>query len=68
MTEHGNSFLKSIISSYKLHSFFRHLILKLEILRQPVTKYTETANILLTHNIEIGEGDGGSNRVIFTFF
>ena len=39
MTEHGNSFLKSIISSYELYSFFRYLILKLEKLRQPVTKF-----------------------------
>ena len=42
MTEHGNSFLKSIISSYEFHSFFRYLILKLEKSRQPVTKYNET--------------------------
>ena len=42
MTEHGNSFLKSIILSYEVHSFFRYLILKLEKLRQPVTKYIET--------------------------
>ena len=38
MTEHGKSFLKSISSSNVLHSFFRYLILKIEILRQPVTK------------------------------
>ena len=44
MTEHGNSFLKSIISSYELHSFLRYLILKLEKVRQPVTKYIETTN------------------------
>ena len=44
MTEHGNSFRKSIISSYELHSFFRYLVLKLEKLRQPVTKYIETTN------------------------
>ena len=42
MTEHDNSFLKSIISSYELHSFFKYLILKLEKLRQPVTNYIET--------------------------
>ena len=42
MTEHGNSFLKSIILSYEVHSFFRYLISKLEKVRQPVTKYTET--------------------------
>ena len=41
MTEHGNSFLKRAISSYELHSFLRYLILKLEDLRQPVTKYIE---------------------------
>ena len=29
MTEHGNSFLKSIISFYELHCFFKYLILKL---------------------------------------
>ena len=39
MTEHGHSFLKSIILSYELHSSFRHSILILEKLRQPVTKY-----------------------------
>ena len=32
---------KSMISSYELHSFFRYLILKLEKLKQPVTKYVE---------------------------
>ena len=42
MTEHGNSFLKSIILSYEVRSFFRYLILKLEKLRQSVTKYIET--------------------------
>ena len=42
MTEYGRPFLKSIISSYELHSFFRYLILKFEKLRQPVSKYTET--------------------------
>ena len=43
MTEHGNSFLKSVISSYELfYSFLRYLILKLVKLRQPVTKYVET--------------------------
>ena len=42
MTEHGNSFLKSIISSYDYPCFLRYLILKLEQLRQPATKYIET--------------------------
>ena len=42
MTERGNSFLKSIISSYEFHFFFRNMILKLEKLRQPVTNYIET--------------------------
>ena len=42
MTEHCNLFLKGIISSYELHSFFRYLILKLRKLRQPVAKYIET--------------------------
>ena len=42
ITEHGNSFLKSIIASYGLHSVFRYLVSKLEKLRQPVAKYTET--------------------------
>ena len=42
MTEHDRSFLKSIISSYELHSFRRYLILKLEKLGQPVTNYIET--------------------------
>ena len=34
--------LKSIISSYGFLSFFRYLTLKLEKLRQPVTKYIDT--------------------------
>ena len=95
MTEHGNLFLKSIISSYEVHSFFRYLIIKLE--KLTVTKYVETttfcksppppppipfdqcqwtdklhrhyaADRLLTHNIDIGEGEGGLNRAIFKFF
>ena len=41
MTEYGNLFLKSIISSYEFYFFFRYLILKTETLRQPVTKYIE---------------------------
>ena len=45
MTKYGNLFLKSIISSYEFHSFFRYLVLKLEKLRQPVTKYTETTTL-----------------------
>ena len=45
MAEYGNSFLKSIISSYEFHSFFRYLILKIEKLRQPVTKYIETTTL-----------------------
>ena len=43
MTEHRNSFLKSIISFYYFASSFRYLILKVKKLRQPVTKYIETA-------------------------
>ena len=42
MIEHDNSFPKSIILFYELHSFFRYWILKLEALRQPVTKYIGT--------------------------
>ena len=44
ITEHGNSFQKSIISSYELSydSFFRYVILELEKLKQPVTKHIET--------------------------
>ena len=38
MTKHGHSFLKSIISSYELHTFFRYLFLKHEKLRQPVAQ------------------------------
>ena len=42
MTEHGNSFLKSITLSYELYSFLRYLILNLEKLSRPVTKYIKT--------------------------
>ena len=59
----------------------QNLTLKLEKLRQPVTKYIETttfwwvfklhrdhaADKLLTHNIVIGVGEGGVNGAIFTF-
>lgn len=41
MREYSHSFLKSVISCYKLNSFFSYLILKVEEL-QPVTKDTET--------------------------
>ena len=42
MTEHHHSFQKSVISSYKLHSFFRYLILKFEKLREAAKKCIAT--------------------------
>ena len=89
--QHGNSFLKIIISSYDFPSFFRYLILKLEKLRQPVKIFWDNhflhrfspppdqcwwvcklqqhhaADKLLTHNIDIGEGEGVLMELTLSF-
>ena len=61
MTEHGNSFIKIIISSYDFPSFFRYLILKLEKLRQPITKYFETTTFCTGFPLPLINVDGSAN-------
>ena len=65
MTKNGNWLLKSMISPWEAHFLFRNLILKLEKLRQLVTKYIETTNPLLPSSINVDESKNYTETLLW---
>ena len=74
MAEHGYLFLKSIISTYEFHCFFRFfnqiLFVKLGKLRQLVTKYIEQslfANVFASpSSINVDGSENYTEKVLWT--